>query len=149
MTPSLTSATAMPSFVAILRAISLLCFATMQTTICFLLSFISPGLTKKIILKVNERTTMTQNPKFKYEDWGPTFMSWTFLKTVAKHAWISLGEEAFVSHKAPDSTVITMDKQRTTILNFLNGELSLQSYSLWPLRFCVVAASEFFIYFSR
>lgn len=114
----------MPSFVALLRLIGLLCFATIQASVFSVLSLFFPGLTKKLILKVSERTTMPQNPKFKFEDWGPTFMSWTFIKTVAKHAWISLGEEAFVGHKAPDSTVITMDKQRTTILNFLNGELS-------------------------
>lgn len=70
---------------------------------------------------------MPQNPKFKYEDWGPTFMSWTFVKTVAIHTWISLGEEAFVGHKAPDSTVITMYKQRKTVLNFLKGEFLAHS----------------------
>lgn len=90
---------------------------------------------------------MPQNPKFKFEDWGPTFMSWTFVKTVAEHSWISLGEEAFVGHKAPDSTVITMDKQRTTVLNFLNGELPLVLITCGPENVMLSLLQSFFFLF--
>uniref|UniRef100_A0A4W5M171 Uncharacterized protein n=1 Tax=Hucho hucho TaxID=62062 RepID=A0A4W5M171_9TELE len=51
----------------------------------------------------NESITMTLNPKFKYEDWAPTFMLLNFVNTMIGHMWTVLGKEAFVGYKAPDS----------------------------------------------
>uniref|UniRef100_A0A8C7M1F0 Iodothyronine deiodinase n=1 Tax=Oncorhynchus kisutch TaxID=8019 RepID=A0A8C7M1F0_ONCKI len=87
----------------------LFCFAFMQFVFLTLLNLISRSLTKKLILKMGEKVTMTQNPKFKYEDWGPTFMSWNFVKTILGHMWTNVGQEAFVGNNAPDSPVITLD----------------------------------------
>ncbi|KAK2898409.1 hypothetical protein Q8A67_009827 [Cirrhinus molitorella] len=94
-------------------------------TLLKFLSIVSPGLTKKIHLKMGEKFTMTQNPKFKYEDWGPTFFSMAFIKTVASVNWCSLGLEAFEGHAAPDTALFTLDGQKTSIHRFLKGNRPL------------------------
>uniref|UniRef100_A0A3Q4MQW8 Iodothyronine deiodinase n=1 Tax=Neolamprologus brichardi TaxID=32507 RepID=A0A3Q4MQW8_NEOBR len=52
-----------------------------------ILQFFSPSLAKKFILRMGEKITMTQNPRFNYEDWGLTFMSLAFIKTASFHMW--------------------------------------------------------------
>ncbi|KAG7513649.1 type I iodothyronine deiodinase [Solea senegalensis] len=90
-----------------------------------IMHFISPYVTKKMIVKVGQKTTMTENPLFTYEDWGPTFMSQIFLKTASKHMWLSLGQEAFTGGDAPDSPVVTMDGERTSVCKFLKDNRPL------------------------
>ncbi|TNN69217.1 Type I iodothyronine deiodinase [Liparis tanakae] len=85
----------------------------------FVMHFISPSFTKKIILKVGEKSTMTQNPNFKYEDWGLTFASTKFLKAAGHSMWMSLGQDAFVGLEAPDTPVVTMDGSKTSICTYL------------------------------
>lgn len=84
---------------------------------------ISPNLAKKIILKLGEKTTMTQNPNFKYEDWGLTFFSGKFVRTASYHMWLSLGQEAFEGADAPDSPVVSMEGKRTSICKYMKGML--------------------------
>lgn len=84
-----------------------------------------PGLAKKFLLKMNEKTTMTQNPKFKYEDWGPTFTSWIFIKTAASHMWMSLGQEAFRGGDAPDTPVVTMKGVKSSLFKYMKGNRPL------------------------
>lgn len=106
-------------------AVAMILFAITQMTLLKLLSFVSPGLMKKIHLKMGQKSTMTQNPKFKYEDWGPTFFSLTFIKTVFSVNWCSLGLEAFEGYAAPDTALFTLDGQKTSIHRFLKGNRPL------------------------
>lgn len=68
---------------------------------------------------------MTQNPMFKYEDWGLTFMSFTFVKTAAFHMWKCLADEAFEGHKAPDTSVVTMRGEITSIWKYVKDNRPL------------------------
>lgn len=99
----------------------LLCYMIGLNLVLWIINFISPSLAKKIILKMGEKVTMTQNPNFKYEDWGLTFTTANFVKATAKHMWLSLGQEAFVGLEAPDSPVVTMEGKNTTICSFVKG----------------------------
>lgn len=107
-----------------LSAVAMILYAIMHMTLMKLLSIVCPGLMKKINLKMGERSTMTQNPKFKYEDWGPTFFSLAFIKTVISVNWCSLGLEAFEGHAAPDTALFTLDGQKTSIHRFLKGTVN-------------------------
>lgn len=90
-----------------------------------IMHFISPSLTKKIILKCGEQTTMTQNPKFTYEDWGLTFKSSSFISEASHHMWLSLGQEAFTGGRAPDTPVVTMDGAKSTIYRYMKDSRPL------------------------
>lgn len=105
--------------------VAMILFALVNISLLKFLSIFSPGLMKKIHLKIGEKFTMTQNPKFKYEDWGPSFFSLVFIKTVFSHSWCSLGQEAFVGYAAPDTALFTLDGQKTSIHRFLKGNRPL------------------------
>lgn len=107
----------------------MLCSMLVISGVLWILRFVSPALTKKILLKMGEKSTMTQNPRFKYEDWGSTFFSAAFVKSAFQGIWLSLGREAFVGLEAPDSPVVTMEKKRTSIREFLKGASRRGSYA--------------------
>uniref|UniRef100_W5M5R7 Iodothyronine deiodinase n=1 Tax=Lepisosteus oculatus TaxID=7918 RepID=W5M5R7_LEPOC len=85
----------------------------------YVLSVVSPTLTKTILLKLGERSTMTQNPNFRYEDWGPTFYQLAFPKAVLAFLRKSLRDEAFVGHPAPDTAVLTLEREKTSVCSFM------------------------------
>uniref|UniRef100_A0A7N6BIJ7 Iodothyronine deiodinase n=1 Tax=Anabas testudineus TaxID=64144 RepID=A0A7N6BIJ7_ANATE len=97
------------------------CYLIGFNVVIKMMHFISPSLSKKHILRMGENITMTQNPRFKYEDWGPTFKSFVFVKFASKHMWLALGQEAFVGRDAPDSPVVTMDGRKTSICKYMKG----------------------------
>uniref|UniRef100_W5M5Q0 Iodothyronine deiodinase n=1 Tax=Lepisosteus oculatus TaxID=7918 RepID=W5M5Q0_LEPOC len=90
-----------------------------------ILSVVSPTLTKTILLKLGERSTMTQNPNFRYEDWGPTFYQLAFPKAVLAFLRKSLRDEAFVGHPAPDTAVLTLEREKTSVCSFMRGDRPL------------------------
>lgn len=98
-----------------------LCFMLALNLVLRIVHLFSPTLAKKVILRVGEKTTMTQNPNFKYEDWGLTFASMTFIKAVFYHQWMLLGQEAFEGGDAPDSPVVTMTGEKSSIRKFMKG----------------------------
>ncbi|TDH08431.1 hypothetical protein EPR50_G00097740 [Perca flavescens] len=95
------------------------CYMIGINIIILIMRYISPSLTKKILLKMGEKTTMTQNPNFKYEDWGQTFGSVIFFKTVSQYMWLSLGQEAFLGGDAPDTPVVNMEGKNTSVFKYL------------------------------
>uniref|UniRef100_A0A665URJ0 Iodothyronine deiodinase n=1 Tax=Echeneis naucrates TaxID=173247 RepID=A0A665URJ0_ECHNA len=101
------------------------CFMVSLSITVRIMHFISPCLAKRQMLRMGERITMTQNPNFKYEDWGPTFKSLQFLKTASEHLWLSLRQEAFLGGEAPDSPVVTMDGEKTSVCSYLKGNRPL------------------------
>lgn len=98
-----------------------LCFMLALNVVLRIAHLFSPTLAKKVVLRVSEKTTMTQNPNFKYEDWGLTFASKKFIKTGAHYLWLSLGQEAFEGRDAPDSPVVTMAGEKSSIRKFMKG----------------------------
>uniref|UniRef100_A0A3P9JU82 Iodothyronine deiodinase n=1 Tax=Oryzias latipes TaxID=8090 RepID=A0A3P9JU82_ORYLA len=78
-----------------LRAAGMLCCLLTLNVTLRVLRFISPALVRKLLLKMGEKISMTHNPRFRYEDWGPTFLSAVFIKEVAGR-WCS------ASGAAPD-----------------------------------------------
>ncbi|KAL7397449.1 hypothetical protein ABVT39_022324 [Epinephelus coioides] len=101
------------------------CYMIGVTLIVSILHFISPSLTKKLVLKMGEKSTMTQNPNFKYEDWGLTFGSMNFIKVASYHMWMSLGQAAFEGGDAPDTPVVTMEGKKTSIGKYLKDNRPL------------------------
>uniref|UniRef100_A0A4W4FRX7 Iodothyronine deiodinase n=2 Tax=Electrophorus electricus TaxID=8005 RepID=A0A4W4FRX7_ELEEL len=97
------------------------CLALALSSLLKLLSVASPSLTKKIITSMGARSSMTQNPRFRYEDWGPSFVTLTFLKTVLEDLWCGLGEEAFEGYGAPDCALVTMGGRTSSVHQFLRG----------------------------
>uniref|UniRef100_A0A8C7X5Q3 Uncharacterized protein n=1 Tax=Oryzias sinensis TaxID=183150 RepID=A0A8C7X5Q3_9TELE len=57
--------------------LSVACSASVEAEV---LQLISPALVRKLLLKMGEKISMTHNPRFRYEDWGPTFLSAVFIK---------------------------------------------------------------------
>lgn len=105
-------------------------YLSTAATFCFMLVvnismnivlILSPGLAKSIAMRVGEKATMTQNPNFDYKDWGLTFGSMNFVKAVCHNLWLSLGQEAFEGGEAPDSPVVLMSGERSSIGKFAKG----------------------------
>ncbi|MGH0174579.1 UNVERIFIED_CONTAM: hypothetical protein FKN15_009137 [Acipenser sinensis] len=117
----------MGKLVVYLKYFFIVFLVIIQTIVFKALSFVFPDTTKKIILKLGEKTTMTQNPKFKFEDWGPTFWTLNFVKEAVVHAWKNTGDEAFVGGLAPNTPVLNLDGEKTDIYGFIKDGWSFRN----------------------
>lgn len=115
-----------------LSTVGMFCFMLIANISINVVRLLSPSLAKSIAIRVGEKSTMTQNPKFKYEDWGLTFGSMNFVKAVCHNLWLSLGQEAFEGGKAPDSPVVLMNGERSSVGKFAKGA--------WRVRACPPSA---------
>lgn len=97
------------------------CYMLLMTISINVLRLLSPSLAKSIVMRIGEQSTMARNPNFKYEDWGRTFGSMNALKAVGQSLWMSLGQEAFEGGEAPDSPVVRMNGEKSSIGKFAKG----------------------------
>lgn len=83
-----------------------------------------PNTMKRHILKQGEKSRMNQNPKFSYENWGPTFFSFQYLLFVLKVKWKRLEDEAYEGRPAPNTPVVTSQGDIRHLFDFMRGQSS-------------------------
>lgn len=83
-----------------------------------------PNAMKRHILKQGEKSRMNQNPKFSYENWGPTFFSFQYLLFVLKVKWKRLEDEAYEGWPAPNTPVVTSQGDVRHLFDFMRGQSS-------------------------
>uniref|UniRef100_A0A8B9B7J7 Iodothyronine deiodinase n=1 Tax=Anser brachyrhynchus TaxID=132585 RepID=A0A8B9B7J7_9AVES len=84
-----------------------------------------PNTMKRHILKQGEKSRMNQNPKFSYENWGPTFFSFQYLLFVLKVKWKRLEDEAYEGRPAPNTPVVTSQGDVRLLFDFMRGNRPL------------------------
>lgn len=87
-----------------------------------LFMFLFPATVKSYILRQGEKSSMGMNPKFSFENWGPTFFSFPYLLFVLKVKWKRLEDEAFQGCPAPNTPVIDLGGEVHHILDFMQGK---------------------------
>ncbi|KAG8436877.1 hypothetical protein GDO86_007823 [Hymenochirus boettgeri] len=81
------------------------------------------------VLKSRFEITGVHDPKFQYEDWGPTLFTYKFLRSVLQIMWLRMEDEAFVGHTAPNTPVVDMNGEMHHIWDYLKGKQNLQNMS--------------------
>uniref|UniRef100_A0A669PHX6 Iodothyronine deiodinase n=1 Tax=Phasianus colchicus TaxID=9054 RepID=A0A669PHX6_PHACC len=81
-----------------------------------------PDTMKRYILKLGEKSRMNQNPKFSYENWGPTFFSFQYLLFVLKVKWRRLEDEAYEGQPAPNTPVVALNGEIRQLSSFMRGQ---------------------------
>ncbi|NWX37662.1 IOD1 deiodinase, partial [Notiomystis cincta] len=102
-----------------LQKILILLQVTVSVVVGKTLMILFPEAMKRYILKMGEKSRMNQNPKFSYENWGPTFFSLKYLLFVLKVKWKRLEDEAFEGHPAPNTPVVTLGGEERHLLDFM------------------------------
>uniref|UniRef100_H3ALR9 Iodothyronine deiodinase n=1 Tax=Latimeria chalumnae TaxID=7897 RepID=H3ALR9_LATCH len=115
----------MSKILVYIRGISLMLFAYLLVLFGKVLLTFFPETGKKFLLEQGKKTTMTQNPKFRYEDWGPKHFSFRFLKAISYFTWRNLGDEAFVGQPAPNTPVIDLQGKPHSIFDFVKADRPL------------------------
>ncbi|TRZ20071.1 hypothetical protein HGM15179_007052 [Zosterops borbonicus] len=108
-----------------LQKILILLQVTLSVVVGKTLMILFPNAVKRYILKMGEKSRMNQNPKFSYENWGPTFFSFKYLQFVLKVKWKRLEDEAFEGHPAPNTPVVTLGGELCHILDFMKDDRPL------------------------
>lgn len=117
-----TSSTAMFRVRVFLQKFLILLHVTISTIIGKTLMILFPKAMKRYILKLGEKSRMNEYPKFKYENWGPTFFSFKYLLFVLKVKWKRLEDEAYEGHPAPNTPVMTLNGEARYLSDFMQGQ---------------------------
>ncbi|KGL76208.1 hypothetical protein N309_00884, partial [Tinamus guttatus] len=102
-----------------LQKILILLHVTACVVVGKTLLILFPEAMKRYILKLGEKSSMNNNPKFSYENWGPTFFSFKYLLFVLKVRWKRLEDEAYEGHPAPNTPVVTSNGEVRQLLDFM------------------------------
>ncbi|NXN51581.1 IOD1 deiodinase, partial [Rynchops niger] len=108
-----------------LQKILILLHVTMCVIVGKTLMILFPSAMKRYILKQGEKSRMNTNPKFSYENWGPTFFSFKYLLFVLKVKWKRLEDEAYEGHPAPNTPVVTVNGEVRHLLDFMRDNRPL------------------------
>ncbi|NXT72433.1 IOD1 deiodinase, partial [Chaetops frenatus] len=108
-----------------LQKILILLQVTLSVVVGKTLMILFPNAMKRYILKMGEKSRMNQNPKFSYENWGPTFFSFKYLQFVLKVKWKRLEDEAHEGHPAPNTPVVTLGGEVRHLLDFMEDNRPL------------------------
>uniref|UniRef100_A0A8C4VBU1 Iodothyronine deiodinase n=1 Tax=Falco tinnunculus TaxID=100819 RepID=A0A8C4VBU1_FALTI len=110
---------------AFLQKILILLHVTMCVVVGKTLMILFPNAMKRYILKLGEKSRMNENPKFSYENWGPTFFSFKYLLFVLKVKWKRLEDEALEGHPAPNTPVVTLSGEVCRLFDFVQDNRPL------------------------
>ncbi|KFW96386.1 hypothetical protein N336_10121, partial [Phalacrocorax carbo] len=108
-----------------LQKILILLHVTMCVVIGKTLMILFPNAMKRYILKQGKKSRMNENPKFSYENWGPTFFSFNYLLFVLKVKWKRLEDEAYEGHPAPNTPVVTFNGEVRHLFDFMQDNRPL------------------------
>ncbi|NXM77155.1 IOD1 deiodinase, partial [Serilophus lunatus] len=108
-----------------LQKILILLHVTLSVVVGKTLMILFPNATKRYILKLGAKSRMNENPKFSYENWGPTFFSFKYLLFVLKVKWKRLEDEAYEGHPAPNTPVVTLSGEVCPLLDFMKDNRPL------------------------
>ncbi|NWZ84832.1 IOD1 deiodinase, partial [Poecile atricapillus] len=108
-----------------LQKILILLQVTLTVVVGKTLMVLFPNAMKRYILKMGEKSRMNRNPKFSYENWGPTFFSFKYLQFVLKVKWKRLEDEAYEGHPAPNTPVVTLGGEVCHVLDFMKDNRPL------------------------
>lgn len=117
-----TSSTTMFGVKVFLQKILIFLHVTTSVVVGKTLMILFPNAMKRYILKQGEKSRMNENPKFSYENWGPTFFSFKYLLFVLKVKWKRLEDEAYEGHPAPNTPVVTFNGEVRHLFDFMQGE---------------------------
>ncbi|NWH66587.1 IOD1 deiodinase, partial [Geococcyx californianus] len=90
-----------------------------------ILMILFPNAMKRYILKLGEKSRMNANPKFSYDNWGPTFFSFKYLLFVLKVKWKRLEDEAHEGCPAPNTPVVTCNGEVRHLFDFMQDNRPL------------------------
>ncbi|XP_075472498.1 type I iodothyronine deiodinase isoform X4 [Ascaphus truei] len=133
----------MGSLLQVISTVAL--FVQKSLILCSLLLYVAFGRVLMIlfpqtmasVLKSHFKMTGTHHPKFQYEDWGHTFFTYKFLRTVLQIMWLRLEDEAFLGHAAPNMPVVGLSGDLHHIWDYLKDLTSLTSWfgisTLWQI----------------
>ncbi|NWR70709.1 IOD1 deiodinase, partial [Centropus unirufus] len=108
-----------------LQKILIFLHVTMCVVIGKTLMILFPNAMKRYILKQGEKSRMNKNPKFSYDNWGPTFFSFKYLLFVLKVKWRRLEDEAREGCPAPNTPVVTCNGEVRHLLDFMQDNRPL------------------------